>query len=277
MRQFSETLPTLDRNGTGDPEERAGAGAPGFDAEAILKALGSSPARTARPAAESKRIAPATGAARRPFTSSSLPRASETKLSPARRLGAAIPGFDEPGAPSPAPDETVGAEAAARAAATAQADIAAAVAEARAEERQEAADTLEAERRKWVEELAGKLASDLDAALSDLHNRVCDAVTLALTPVLEEAMRDRAVSRFSETLQRLMGRQGSAKPVTVSGPQLLLDALTTARGGQTDGLKLVPSEDPELSATVNETTLRTTVRAWATTLAAANGSRHVAK
>ena len=125
-------------------------------------------------------------------------------------------------------------------------------------------------------ELAQDVLRVLSRQLVDLHNRLADAITEALTPVLEEAMRARAIARFSAGLERLAGRaEGStAAPITVRGPQVLLNALSAARSGDTAGLKLVASDDCELVASVNETTLRTTIKAWATTIAAAAGTRH---
>lgn len=275
MRRFGETLPTLGPAETTPSSSPEPADRTAFEPEAILKALGTNVLARGKPQEERERPASGQGAIkRRPLSAAYLPRAAETRA-PARSIESALPSLDQRPAREPAERGVADELTAVRAAA--EAERAEAVAKAREEEREIARQALEEEKAKWRETEAEKLAADLDAAFADLHNRICDAITLALTPVLEEAMRERAVLRFSETLQRLMGRQGSAKPLTVSGPQKLLDALMAARGGHTDGLKLVPSDDVELSATVNETTLRTTIRAWATTIAAATGPRHATK
>ena len=275
MRRFGEMLPNL---GSGEAAPSAlpePADRTAFEPEAILKALGTNVLTRGKPEGERERRTSGLGAVKRhPLSAAHLPRAAETRI-PVRGIQSALPSLDKQVRHEPADRGATDEVAKVRAAA--EAERAAAVTKAREEEREIARQALEDERAKWREAEAEKLANDLDAALADLHNRICDSITVALAPVLEEAMRERAVLRFSETLQRLMGRQGSAKPLTVSGPQKLLDALMAARGGHADGLKFVPSEDVELSATVNETTLRTTIRAWATTIAAATGPRHATK
>lgn len=277
MRPFGETLPTMSDT-AGLPGEPAGAGTAGtaagadFGPNAILKALkarSAAPVRGAPDRGEGR-----TAARHTAFDPAQLPRKTATGLARtpfARKLAAAIEPFDAP-EPKDPPAET--------AAETAQpepdpSERERIVEEVRAEERRSAEETLASERERWLEEIAEQFSAQLDKAFVDLHNRLADAITEALTPVLEEAMRARAIARFSAGLERLAGRaEGStAAPITVRGPQVLLNALSAARSGDTAGLKLVAADECELVASVNETTLRTTIKAWATTLAAA-GSRH---
>jgi len=279
MPSLEETLPTL-RDAAASQSAPASPTETVFEQGAILKALrakvqerAGGPARTAGGGETAGK--PATT---NPFATDRLPRRSETRLSPRpsqTRLTAAIEPFDKP-APRPSQKgEGEGEDEAEKARQEAAAkERERAVAAARAEEAAKAKAALAAERIKWSEDTADKLSAQLDTAFAELHNRLADAITMALTPVMEEAMCAKAVSRFSASLERLMGQQNSTQPLTIRGPQELLNAFAAARGGDTAGLKLVASDESELVASVNDTTLRTTIKAWAAALAAATGSRH---
>ena len=278
MRSFGETLPTM-RDTDGAPAAGAGSESAGgeFGPNAILKALKArSAAAPPRAAAGSRDTAIHRAMeGRNPFDPAQLPRRSASPPSErpfAKTLAAAIEPFDVPAPKAQAPDQAAESEAAKRMAAERE-RIAE---EAREDERRKMAELLAAEKDRWAQEVAESLSAQLDQAFVDLHNRLSDAITQALTPVLEDAMRARAISRFSASLERLAGRAAGStvQPITVRGPQSLLNALTAVRSGDTAGLKLVASDDCELVASVNETTLRTTIKAWATTIAAAAGTRH---
>ncbi len=276
MRQFSETLPTLRETGSSRSDPAASMPNGSFEPGTILKALNARSAHHATDAPAPTNGAGASSSARlNPFDPSHLPRKSATDVTAGRfkkQLVAAIEPFDKPVA-RPSHADTKAAEATAPPKPAVPEPT---VEEVRAEERRKFEATLAAERKRWAEDIGEKLSTQLDQAFVDLHNRLADAITLALSPVLEEAMRTKSVGRFSASLERLMGRaEGSTiEPITISGPQSLLNALTAVRSGDTAGLKLVASNDGELVANVNETTLRTTIKAWATTLAAATGPRH---
>lgn len=276
MRPASQQLPTL--GDTGEPPRGALAGAAAdadFDPVAVLKALrvsfdGRSASSAPPPAAAIGATAGEnTGLS---FDFANLPRKGGTAALPlgATSLSASLEDFTRT-VVSPrehreaARNETEEAITAARRAA---------IEETRAEEAEKAAAALAAAERSWAEDTAQALSAQLDQAFVDLHNRLADAIAGALSPVLEEAMRARALERFSSSLERLFGKRGGSEPITISGPEPLLEAFRALRGGDTAGLKLVASDDSELVASVNDTTLRTTIKAWASTLAAATGSRH---
>lgn len=278
MRSLADTLPTLQGSVASAahalPQEDIS-----FAPDAILKALGekAKATLTAQPSEEGRTPLSTAQKPPRPFLTAELPRANETPPSEPKLAGsieALIPSFER--SPRTEADDAL-VNAVQRAKDIAEEEKERAVAAARAEEQAHAKSVLEAEEARWADDLANVLNERLDHAFADLHNSLSDTISLALSPVLEDAMRERAVLKFSATLERLMGRQGSAKPITVSGPQQLLDALRKTRGGDTSGLRLVASDEADLTAELNETTLRTTIKAWATTLSAAIGPSHVQK
>ncbi|GAB5375591.1 MAG: hypothetical protein AcusKO_20530 [Acuticoccus sp.] len=273
MRPLSETLPTL-REGASTAAVPAVAGSMegDFGPAAILKALRAQSAGAGAPVANGAPGETAARPGRAPGTFAALSPRREARVPRpfGSRLSAALEEFDG-GAQKPAATRDDGHD---KALAEAYAAGERAIAAAREEEAQKAAAALDAAREEWAEATAAALSAQLDQAFVDLHNRLSDAIAAALAPVLEEAMRQRAVERFSTSLERLLGRQGTATPITIAGPPALLAAFTAIRGDDTAGLKLVASEDSELVASVNDTTLRTTIKAWASALAAATGSRH---
>lgn len=272
MRSASEKIPTLDEAGELPAGAIANTGPDGdFDPVAILKALrGNFDAAGAAPASEAA-PSEATGLS---FDFSHLPRkrdsAFASRPAAAPTLSACLEDFTR----TVAAPQVRRQKEQDKAAEAAEEACRAAIEATRAEEAKKAAEALAAAERAWAEDTAQALSAQLDEAFVELHNRLADAIASALTPVLEDAMRARAIDRFSASLERLFGKRGASEPITICGPETLLEAFRAVRGGDTAGLKLVASNDSELVASVNDTTLRTTIKAWASTLAAATGSRH---
>ncbi|MEM7695134.1 MAG: hypothetical protein AAF318_11840 [Pseudomonadota bacterium] len=224
-----DLIPTIKEGAGGAPAT------PGFDAETILKAFAPKPQEEPGFKTPTKPLRPA-------FTLDNLPKA---------KAGAA-PKPAETAAPKEPPPEEAALEAAvAKAKAEAKA---AAVAEARADEAM------------VMEAFAKTLSDDLDAAMTSLSERICDSLAAALTPVLSEAMVQDAVRRFSDRLDKIVSPSAIAPPVRVKGPEPLIEALRKVRGPRVSGVKLETSEQTELTAELNETTLRTTVGTFAAML-----------
>jgi len=291
MRRFADTLPTLRDNQPGDTPRQAG-----FEADAILKALGVA-SRT-----ESPRRPPAGGGpSQTPSSGAAETRRAVRERSDTTARAGTVPGAgDATGGwnPVPAADrhrrsvqtaippidvEALESKASALEAALAEAraeeaqKTVAAVAEARAETVAAADARLEAERTVWAQDLAATLSNQLDQAFEALHERIATAAADALAPVLEEEMTRRAVERFSARLSALVARESPARAVVVKGPQPLIDALGELRAGKTPPVRLVASDDAELTVRINDTSLRTTIGMWAGTLTTSNGPRNVSK
>lgn len=265
MRKFAETLPTLRETPSSSPA--APEPIPGFEPDAILKSLAQCDhaGRTAQSRtslAGRKTLQPA-------FTAERLPKAHATTV--ANPDGAASERqSDAAERAAPAPEKTITEREAHDALRTA-------VTAARSEEEARAQQNLDAARQEWAQDTSETLMAKLDEAYAALHNRIADALADALTPLLAESAKQKAVERFAERLSRLIGADAPVAPITVKGPPVLLDALRKVAPAGTASLKLVPAETSELEANVNETTLRTTLRAYTATLNAAAGPRHVAK
>ncbi|WMS41786.1 hypothetical protein RDV64_17180 [Acuticoccus sp. MNP-M23] len=293
MRSFADTLPTLR-----DSQAQSAPPQAGFEAEAILKVLGAGQrpdGRREEPDVGGNRHAAATQKAGTASVSyrpelapaSPAPNIGEAALSrgpmpaprgagsaPTRSVKNAIPAIDTDiadGAASAVDKARLEARAAA------ELEIAAAAEKAREDAEAAAEVRLEAERTRWAEDVAASLSTQLDQAIQALHDRIADAAAAALAPVLEEEMTTKAVERFSDRIDTLLSRESPARAVVVKGPQPLIDALDGLRTGKSPSVQLVVSEDAELTARINDTSLRTTIGMWAGTLTTSSGPRNVTK
>ncbi|WP_226577976.1 hypothetical protein [Acuticoccus sediminis] len=158
------------------------------------------------------------------------------------------------------------AEAVAEARREAEAEKASAVEFARKVERDVAARAVAEARERWCAEESTAFAARCTEAFDALHQRLADAFARALAPIAETAIRDAAVRRFAAVLDDLVGASATQQAVTVRGPAQLVEALKQASGDSGVAFEVAEGET-ELAVTVDETTLRTTIGAWAETLA----------
>jgi hypothetical protein len=138
---------------------------------------------------------------------------------------------------------------------------------AREADRKEFAERLAAERAAWRTDVAERLASRLEDALSQIENGLADAVTRALTPFLNEAIRSRAVAEFAQTLARL--KDGRDVAVRITGPEELLAALHGPFAAQADIAEYMLGDSADLAAVIGDTAIETKIAAWRERLTAA--------
>ncbi|MGY2047715.1 hypothetical protein [Methylobacterium sp. JK268] len=152
--------------------------------------------------------------------------------------------------------------------AQAAAETAAALEAALAESQAIADEQMRESRRDWAEREGRVLAEALARAMDGLESRLTERVAHLLLPVLDEALRARAVSELREAIARLLA--DSAKPaLRVSGPPDLLAALAAALGPLAEGLALAPGEGPDLTVTAEDAVIETQLAAWSALLATA--------
>lgn len=149
------------------------------------------------------------------------------------------------------------------------------LAEARAEaeaamaaEREAFAAELAAERARWSESEAERLAAGFAAALRALDADLTRRIGRLLVPVLTDALRRRAVDDLAQALGRLTADPNHAA-IRVSGPEDLLAALRCRLGDQADGIAFAPGAAPEVSVVADQTVIETQLAAWTRLLAAA--------
>ncbi|ORE95784.1 hypothetical protein ATO13_02960 [Stappia sp. 22II-S9-Z10] len=156
----------------------------------------------------------------------------------------------------------------------AEAEKTAAVEFARKVERDVAARAVADARKKWCDEEGAAFAARTADAFDALHQKLSDAFGQALAPIAQAAIRDAAVRRFAAVLDDLVGPSAEGAAITVKGPAQLIDALRQASGDNGIAFEEVEGET-ELTVTVDETTLQTTIAAWADTLQRAIGGDDV--
>ena len=179
-----------------------------------------------------------------------------------------IPSLD---APQEIPGEDPVAVAVTEALSTAEAEKTAAIEAAVAQERAAAEDRLAEARVAWAAESAAPLAAQLEEAFEVLHTRLSDSCGKALAPLADRVVRERALRRFSALLDDLLGATAESPAITVRGPADLLAALGGIMG-ERRSIALEADEAADLSVTIEETRIETTISAWAEDLASALGN-----
>ncbi|MEM9356968.1 MAG: hypothetical protein AAGB04_12215 [Pseudomonadota bacterium] len=272
MPTFSEMLPTLRQDQS--PATAMDDGTDDFDQAAILRALTASKTKTHKSEPQINQTRKTNNS---PFALDQLPRKSPSNViqyisdSQEETQGGSDSGAQQAERRA-IPSELEKAVAEAKRQASEERDHAVEVARQMAEDAAE--KQLTTEREKWANEVALKLSEQLDRVCAEIQERISNALTDALSPVIEDAFRARAVQRFSQSLDRMLGRAGSAKPITVKGPNELIEALRKIRGEDAGALRLVASDHAELVASLGDTTIATTTRTFAANLRAAVGSNN---
>ncbi len=309
MRSFADTLPTLRESGASQPAPPAVKEAPRFNPLLLQKAAtamghsrGAAPAPEAPgepDVAEIRRellrrqnlnddAAPAEHAGRSeadaaanspsapvsPLRAASGAHGGTVSTEPKPAASVVPPIVSAGGGPSKVSVQDQIAEAVAEAKREAEIEKAAAVEFARKVERDVAARAVAEERESWRREEGEAFAERCTEGFEALHRKLSDAFGRALAPIAEAAIREAAVRRFAAVLDDLIGASAGAPSLTVRGPGPLLKALEQASGE--NGVAFEETEGAmELSVTVDETTLRTTIHAWSDTIAKTLGGDDV--
>lgn len=132
---------------------------------------------------------------------------------------------------------------------------------------------LAGERKAWVETEAKQLAEALATGFAGLEASLADKVALALTPIVGEALRQRAVDELSRTVAALLSGEAHAT-LEVHAPADVLESLGQQLTGAAAAVRLVPAPGPDVRVLADETVIETRIGAWGEQLGIAiNGTR----
>ncbi|MGG6896013.1 MULTISPECIES: hypothetical protein [Rhizobium] len=121
---------------------------------------------------------------------------------------------------------------------------------------------MDALRAQYEEQAAQKIAADLARIATTLGQAISADAAAVLAPVMTETLTTKAVADLSD-LVRTAILDGSAGPVSVSGPRHLFEALEAHLGEEAAFLRHVEVEDVDLTVTIGESVLVTRMSAWA--------------
>lgn len=131
-------------------------------------------------------------------------------------------------------------------------------------QKDKAAEELRTAREAWVSEEGERLAKALAETIEGVRDDLRTAVSEVLAPVVETAVRERALDEFASVLSRLMDDEETPF-LTVDGPKDLIEDLR-ARLADVTTLSFQPGASEELSVRVGDTEIRTALAEWAATI-----------
>lgn len=137
------------------------------------------------------------------------------------------------------------------------------------EERAAAGARLAEERAAWASEEGARLGDAIGAAFQVLEETVGDAVAAILSPVLQDALRARAVDELASTLRRLMA--SDQRILRISGPEDLLEALRGRLCGDISAIAFEAAEEIDVHVVAEQTIIETQLRAWMTRIDGRSG------
>lgn len=120
---------------------------------------------------------------------------------------------------------------------------------------------LAAERQRWSADEGKALAMLLHGAITDLEQRVADAVSHILKPVVVDLVRAKAVDELKGALERLIARGEFAK-ITISAPRDLLAAIEAHVDVGRAGVTFVEADSPDVSVRADNAILETRIADW---------------
>jgi len=130
-----------------------------------------------------------------------------------------------------------------------------------AEERARSDERFIAEREKWAQEEAIRLASQLAANLESLETRLVDRVARIMAPFLVEALHAQMLDELQRALSTLL-TNGQNKAIRISGPEDILSRLVGRLGKYEAAIELVTSDGPDVSVVSGDTIIDTQLAAW---------------
>jgi hypothetical protein len=134
-----------------------------------------------------------------------------------------------------------------------------------ADEEQRFAERLASEREAWTRDQGSLIANGVVKALGVIERGICEGAERILKQVIDEAMRERAMAEFAESIGHLL-RDGQAGAITVHGPGDLLAELQTRLLPLGGTVEFNEQEGPEVWVRVDQTHIETRFGAWRTSL-----------
>ncbi|HEY0121721.1 MAG TPA: hypothetical protein VGC14_08160 [Rhizobium sp.] len=124
---------------------------------------------------------------------------------------------------------------------------------------------IDALRARYEEQAAEKIAAGMTQIATTLGQTVSTEAAAVLAPVMTEALTAGAIADLAELVTASI-LDGTAGPVTVSGPRHLFDILHARLDDNGALLRHVEADDVDLTVTIGESVLVTRMSAWAASL-----------
>lgn len=137
-----------------------------------------------------------------------------------------------------------------------------------ASERTRAEENLAAERRKWSENEAERLAEQFSMAFQELEKTVVNSVARILAPFLTEAWKGQVLAELETTLRALLTDRQHTH-LRVSGPEDILSTLSRRLDDYGSAIEFAINSEPDVKVLANDTIIETQLNAWASRLAEA--------
>lgn len=127
------------------------------------------------------------------------------------------------------------------------------------------AERLASAREAWTQDQGSLIANGVVKALGVIERGICEGAERILKQVIDEAMRERAMAEFAESIGHLL-RDGEAGVITVHGPADLLVALRTRLLPHGGTVAFNEHDSPEVWVRVDQTHIETRFGAWRSSL-----------
>lgn len=124
---------------------------------------------------------------------------------------------------------------------------------------------MDALRIRYEEQAADKIAADMTRIATMLGQAISTEAAAILAPIMTETLTAKAVADLAE-LVRAAILDGSAGPISVSGPRHLFEVLHDLLGDDGALLRHVEADDVDLTVAIGESVLVTRMSAWAASL-----------
>ena len=130
-----------------------------------------------------------------------------------------------------------------------------------AAEREGFALRLAEERARWSAEEGERIAEAFTVASRELEAKLAAATARALVPFISATVRERAIADLCSTLETLLA-DGQHPVVRISGPQDLINELSTRLGPRADGLTFEAGTKPDVRVVADSTIIESQLGAW---------------
>jgi hypothetical protein len=127
--------------------------------------------------------------------------------------------------------------------------------------RQQHAEELVEARRAWAEEEGAALSQRLKDGVALLERSIAESVGRVLTPLLNDAIRRRAIEELIETLNLVLSKDEGVT-LHISGPEDLLELIRNGLDGKTVAVVYAPGEQPDVRVVAGKTFIETCLGAW---------------
>ncbi|MEQ8824491.1 MAG: hypothetical protein RIC14_08960 [Filomicrobium sp.] len=113
----------------------------------------------------------------------------------------------------------------------------------------------------WMSKFGNQVVVGLKESLAAIREEIAKDVAATVLPFIDEKLQERAISDLSATIAETVDALGTTT-VTITGPQLLVDALKAKLPQNWIIREKVSEEEVELTAQVDTTVLTARISGW---------------